>query len=72
MLIDALKANAIDKGIVGGAPGAPVPFVAIGYLYFYTLAAFQNVMTANGSKILADIPNYTDIQPVVQISEVLQ
>ena len=69
---DALKATAIDKEIAGGAPGAPVPFVAIGYLYFDTLAAFQNGMAANGSKILAEIPNYTDIQPVIQISEVLQ
>jgi uncharacterized protein (TIGR02118 family) len=69
---DALKATAIDKGIAGSAPGAPVPFVAIGYLYFDTVAAFQSGMTANGSKIRADIPNYTDIQPVIQISEVVE
>lgn len=69
---DALKATAIDKGIADGAPGAPVPFVAIGYLYFDTLADFQNGMKTNGSKIRADIPNYTDIQPVIQISEVVQ
>src|SRR4051794_7808175 len=30
---DALKGTAIDKGIAGGAPGAPVPFVAICDLY---------------------------------------
>ena len=69
---DALKATAIDKGVAGGAPGAPVPFIAIGYLYFDTLADFQNGMKANGTKIRGDIPNYTDIQPVIQISEVLQ
>jgi len=69
---DALKATAIDKGIAGGAPGAPVPFVAVGYLYFDTLADFQNGMKTNGAKIRADVPNYTDIQPVIQISEVLQ
>jgi len=69
---DALKATAIDKGIAGGAPGAPVSFVAIGYLYFDTLADFQNGMKTNGTKIRADIPNYTDITPVIQISEVVQ
>ena len=69
---DALKATAIDKGIAGGAPGAPLPFVAIGYLYFNTVADFQNGMKTNGSKIRADIPNYTDIQPVIQISEVME
>jgi len=69
---DALKATAIDKGIAGGAPGAPVPFAAIGYLYFDTLADFQNGMKINATKIRADIPNYTDITPVIQISEVVQ
>lgn len=69
---EALKATAIDRGIAGGAPGAAVPFVAIGYLYFDTIAAFQNGMAVNGSKIRADIPNYTDIQPVIQISEVVE
>ena len=69
---DALKATAIDKGIAGGAPGAPIPFIAIGYLYFDTLADFQNGMKAYGTKIRADIPNYTDITPVIQISEVVQ
>ena len=69
---DALKLTAIDKGIAGGAPGAPAPFVVICYLYFDSVSAFQNAMTANGSKIQADIPHYTNIQPVVQISEVLE
>lgn len=69
---DALKANAIDKGIASGAPSTPVPFVAIGYLYFDTLADFQNGMKTNATKIRADIPNYTDITPVIQISEVVQ
>lgn len=69
---DALKATAIDKGIAGGAPGAPIPFLAIGYLYFDTLAAYQNAMAANVAKIRADIPNYTNVQPVIQVSEVVE
>lgn len=68
---DALKATAIDKGVAGGNPGAPAPFLAVGYLYFDTLADFQKGMETNGGKILADIPNYTNTQPVVQISEVV-
>ena len=69
---EALKATAIDKGLAGGAPGTPIPFVAVGYLYFDSLTDFQNGMKANGDKIRADIPNYTDIQPIIQISEVVQ
>jgi uncharacterized protein (TIGR02118 family) len=68
----ALKATAIDKGIAGGAAGSPAPFVVICYFYFDNVSAFQNAMTANGAKIQGDIPNYTNIQPVIQISEVLE
>lgn len=68
---DALRATAIDKGVAAGTPGAPIPFLAIGYLYFDSVEAFQAGMKINASKIRADIPNYTDIQPIIQISEVL-
>ena len=69
---DSLKAVAIDKGIASGTPDTPVPYLAIGYLYFETISAFQNSMAPNAEKIMADIPKYTNIQPVIQVSEVLQ
>ena len=69
---DALKHLEIDKGIAGRTPDDPVPYLAIGYLYFETLADYQNAFGPNAEKILGDIPNYTNIQPVVQISEALQ
>jgi len=72
LLAGALKLTAIDKGISGAAPGAPAPFVVICYLYFDNVSAYQNAMAVNGGKIRADISNYTNIQPVIQISEVLE
>jgi len=72
LFADALKLTAIDKGIAGGAAGAPAPFVVICYLYFDSVSAFQNAMAINGSKIRGDIPNFTNIVPVIQISEVVE
>ncbi|UJH67481.1 EthD family reductase [Allomuricauda sp. SCSIO 65647] len=69
---DAMKAMAIDKGIAGRTPDEPIPYLAIGYFYFDTLADYQNAFGPNAEKIVGDIPNYTNIQPVVQISEVIQ
>ncbi|WP_202925360.1 EthD family reductase [Mucilaginibacter sp. 14171R-50] len=69
---DAMKATAIDKGIAGGAPGAAAPYAAIGYLYFDNIAAFQGGMKNHAAEIRADIPNYTNITPVIQISEVVE
>ncbi len=66
------KHLAIDQGIAGRTPDAPIPYLAIGYLYFDTLAEYQEVFGPNAEKIISDIPNYTTIQPVVQISEILQ
>lgn len=72
LLGDSLKLFEIDKGLAGRTPDEPVPFLAIGYLYFDKLSAFQNSFGPNAEKIRGDVPNYTNIQPIVQISEVLQ
>ncbi len=68
---DALQVMEIDKGIAGRSPEEPVPYLAIGYFYFNELSEYQNAFGPNAEQILGDIPNYTDIQPVVQISEVV-
>jgi uncharacterized protein (TIGR02118 family) len=60
----------VDKGIAGGAPGAPAPYVCIGHVYMNSLADFQKGMGTHGKEIMADIPNYTNIQPTIQISEI--
>jgi len=72
LLGDSLKLLAIDKGIAGRTPDEPIPYLAIGYLYFDQLSAYQNSFGPNAEEIVGDIPNFTNIQPVVQISEVLE
>lgn len=61
----------VDRGIAGGAPGALAPYVAVGHVYFRALDDFQRGMGAHGKEIMGDIPNYTDIQPQIQISEIV-
>lgn len=69
---DSLRLLEIEKGIAGRTPDEPMPYVAIGYFYFDQLSTYQSAFGANAEKILSDIPNYTNIQPVVQISEVVK
>ena len=66
----SLKAMSIDKGLANGTPGEPVQYLAIGYFFFETMSSFQHSMGSNSEKLKADVPNYTNIQPVIQISEV--
>jgi uncharacterized protein (TIGR02118 family) len=44
----------------------------MGHLYFDSPAAFAESFGPHAPTILGDIPNYTDIQPLVQISEVMR
>jgi len=61
----------VDKGMAGGAPGAPAPYVAIGHVYFHSLDGFQKGMGQHGKEIMGDVPNYTNIPPQIQISEII-
>jgi uncharacterized protein (TIGR02118 family) len=61
----------IDKGVAGGAPGSPAPFVCVGQLYFGSLGELQKAAAAHGKELFADIPNFTTIAPQVQISEIV-
>ncbi len=66
----ACKAIAVEQGLGGGAPGSSPAFVAMGHLSFESVAAFQTAFGPHAAAIMADIPNYTAIQPIIQISDV--
>ena len=67
---DALKAGAVDYGIAGGIPGAKAPFIAMTHLTFESVEAFQGAFGPKAGELLADIPNFTNSQPQIQISEI--
>jgi uncharacterized protein (TIGR02118 family) len=55
-----------------GAPGGGAPtYSVIALLTFGSADEFQRAMAQHGKEIMGDLPNFTDIQPVIQVSEVL-
>jgi uncharacterized protein (TIGR02118 family) len=70
LLGPALKGMAVEQGLGGGAPGSPAPFLAVGHLMFDSVEAFQGAFGRNAQAVGKDVPNYTNIQPVIQVSEV--
>jgi uncharacterized protein (TIGR02118 family) len=70
LLGTALKNVAVEEGIAGMAPGSPAPYLALGHLYFESIAAFQESFMPHTAQIVGDIPNYTNSQPTIQISDV--
>jgi uncharacterized protein (TIGR02118 family) len=65
-----LRFYEIDKGVAGRTPSDKIPFIAIGYFYCNNLAEYNESIAKNRAAIMNDIPKYTNIQPIVQISEI--
>ena len=68
--VSTCKGIAAEKGVAGGSPGSAPTYIAIGHLLFDSVEAFQSGFGPHAAEILADIPNYTNTQPVIQISEI--
>lgn len=62
----------VDKGISTAPPEAPAPYVAIAHLVFESLDKMQEGLKAHDAELAADLPNFTDIQPQFQISEMFE
>jgi uncharacterized protein (TIGR02118 family) len=67
-----LKFYEIDKGIAGRTPTDKVPYVAVGYFYVTDVAEYNKAIAQNRDTVVNDIKKYTNIQPVIQISEIKQ
>jgi uncharacterized protein (TIGR02118 family) len=67
-----LAKTEVDKGVTGMPAGAPPqPYVAIGHMVFNSLGDFLKAEQAHGKDLGADIPNFTNIEPQFQISEIV-
>ena len=61
----------VDKGVAGGAPGTDPVYVAKCDFVCTSVEAYEVARGPHAQEIRRDIANYTDIRPVLQISEVV-
>src|ERR1041384_4987573 len=66
----ALEAQ-VDEGVGRVTPGEPAPYAAIGYLIFEKIEDLQNGLATHGAEIMSDIPNFTNVQPQIQIGSIV-
>lgn len=66
----ACKSVSVDHGLGGDQFGTKAAYIAMGHFCFDSVESFQAAFAPNADAIMRDIPNFTNIQPVVQISEV--
>lgn len=62
----------IEKGIASGMPNTPLPFMAIGTFYVKSLSDYQAAIAPNRDAIRKDFANYTNVTPIILVSEVVR
>ena len=65
----ALKGLHVDKGSSGIEPGSRPPFHAVAHLLFESKEEFYAALIPNIEEFKADALKYTDVEPVIFISE---
>ena len=66
----SLKNVAVEEGVAAAIPGSPPTYLAMSHLYFESIDAFVQAWGPQAQQIVGDVPNYTNCDPIIQISTV--
>jgi uncharacterized protein (TIGR02118 family) len=62
----------IEKGLASGIPNQPLSYMAIGTFYVKSLDDYKTAIGPNIDAIRADFANYTNVAPIILVSEVVK
>ncbi len=65
------KGVSVDRGLGGLISGVDATHVAMCHFLFDSTESFLEAFTPHATVLQGDIPNYTDIEPVIEINEVV-
>lgn len=68
---DVLKEVTLEHGMAGAEPGSPPTYIMACHMRFESIEAFMGIWSRIGEQLGADIPNYTDVAPVIQFSRIV-
>lgn len=61
----------VERGVMGGAPGAPPAYQALCHYLFDSVDDFLAAFLPHAAELQGDVPRYTAAVPTIQISEVV-
>ena len=64
------KGVSVDVGLNAGGAGTEPAFVAMAHFLFESIEDFQEAFGPHSAEIMGDIQNYTNISPIIQMSQV--
>lgn len=65
------KGVSVERGMGGVVPGSAPNYIAMCHFLFSSVEDFLAAFLPNAPALQGDMPNYTDIEPVIQFNEVL-
>lgn len=77
MSIELLSAHpgfrgiSVEHGLGGAVPGTDAAYIVMCHFLFDSAENFMAAFMPNAAVLQGDMPNYTDIEPVIQVNEVL-
>lgn len=71
LFAERCKGTGAELGVNSGAPGTVPTYAAMGHLLFDSVESFEEAFAVHGGEVMSDVANYTDIVPVLQVSEVV-
>src|SRR5947208_17160919 len=66
----ACKSAAVEQVLGGATTGAPPAFSVMRHRYFDSVYSFHSSFGSDAASIMDDLPNYTKVQPTIQVIEV--
>ncbi len=66
-----LRETKVLRGTAAPGGGAPA-YLVIALLSFDSASGFQQAIERHGAEVMGDIPNFTNVQPVIQLNDVLE
>lgn len=70
LLAPKLKGMVVEHGIMGTTAGSKPAYIAMCHLLFDSVDAFLEVFMPHRASLTGDIPNYTDVEAVIQFNDV--
>ena len=66
-----IRSVSVERGIEAAEPGVPPAFVALCHFTCDSRQAFEAAFLPQAAVLQGDMPNYTDIVPIIQFSEIM-
>ena len=70
LLAPQLRSMVVEHGIAGTTPGSSPAYIALCHLEFDSIDAFLGAFMPHMETLTGDIPNYTDVEAVIQFNEI--